>query len=304
MKALLLTDKPNWAYHSIAESVKKYNSDKDISISVVHIKGNERKIKSIYKKYDRILVMGWQNYDRVKFMSKSKVMVGIHSHHSWDKKRTKPNKNVNPPKSLVNSLNKFVRVNAVSKRLYDLFKQNGLKNIHYTPNGVDTEIFTCPSHEMSDEFTVGYSGSKGHDWRKGVTKFIMPSAKLAKVKHKIAMLSSDSYVPLSEMPTFYHGIDCYVCASLSEGFSLSVLEAAACGRPIITTKVGGTDELIKDGYNGLLVDRSVKDISDKICLLKDDPKLFSYISKNMRSFVEERYGWSTTAPAWVSFIKG
>lgn len=303
MKVLLLTDKLNWAYHSIAQSLQKYNSDKKVSLSVEPIKSNEAKIKKTFRKYDRILVMGWQTYNRVRFIGKLNVMIGLHSHHSWDKRRTKPDKDVNPPKPLVQFLSKFYGVNAVSKKLYDLFKNNGLENIHYTPNGVDTEIFKCQTNDMSKKFTVGYSGSKGHDWRKGVTDLILPSAKMAKVRTKIAMSNSNSYIPLKKMPEFYRGIDCYICASLSEGFSLSVLEAAASGCVIITTKVGGTEELIKDGYNGFLVDRNIEAISNKICILKNDSNLFSTISRNMRNFVVDNYGWDKTTPAWIKFLK-
>lgn len=39
----------------------------------------------------------------------------------------------------------------------------------------------------------------------------------------------------------------------SEAFSVALVEAMACGRPIIGTNIGGTPQVIEDGYNGLLV---------------------------------------------------
>lgn len=47
--------------------------------------------------------------------------------------------------------------------------------------------------------------------------------------------------------------DFYVSASLSEGQSNAILEAMLYGLPVVATSVGGTSDLIEDGYNGLLV---------------------------------------------------
>ena len=303
MRVLLLPDKPNWAFHSIAQSLVKYNTDKNLEISIIPIKGNERVIKKKYTKFDMILIMGWQTYERVNFIDPSVALVGIHSHHGWDDRKTTPEKDVDPPMKLLDFLSKFKAVNAVSQRLYSLFKRNGLEKIYYTPNGVDTDLFRCERNKPHTPFTVGYSGSKAHDWRKGVSEFILPAAKKAGVAVKMAMLSSDKYIPLAEMPKFYHEIDCYICASSSEGFSLSVLEAASSGCPVISTRCGGSDELIRDGENGYLVERTISDISDKIFRLKNDQDLFCRMSKNMREYVVENYGWNTRTKEWIDFLK-
>lgn len=47
--------------------------------------------------------------------------------------------------------------------------------------------------------------------------------------------------------------DVFVLSSLSEGLSLSLLEAQSAGLPAVVTRVGGNPEVIKDGYNGFLV---------------------------------------------------
>jgi glycosyltransferase involved in cell wall biosynthesis len=47
--------------------------------------------------------------------------------------------------------------------------------------------------------------------------------------------------------------DIFLLSSLSEGISNAVLEAMACGLPVVTTNVGGMAEAIADGIEGLLV---------------------------------------------------
>lgn len=69
-------------------------------------------------------------------------------------------------------------------------------------------------------------------------------------------------------------MDIFVLASLREGMPLSVIEAQACGLPIVATKIGGVPEVVKDGVSGILVaPKSPEAISKAvISLLKDSQK--------------------------------
>jgi glycosyltransferase involved in cell wall biosynthesis len=58
---------------------------------------------------------------------------------------------------------------------------------------------------------------------------------------------------IGNMPEFYRGLDVFVLASLSEGMPLVVLEAMASGVPVVATRLPGTEEIIEDGLNGMLV---------------------------------------------------
>lgn len=56
--------------------------------------------------------------------------------------------------------------------------------------------------------------------------------------------------------------DFMVSTSIIEGFSMAYLEAQAFGLPLLATKTAGTDELIKDGFNGFFIESSVESISE------------------------------------------
>lgn len=57
----------------------------------------------------------------------------------------------------------------------------------------------------------------------------------------------------SDVPQLLRGLDLFVLPSLSEGYSLALVEACAAGLPIIATDVGGNGEIVMPGRNGYLV---------------------------------------------------
>jgi glycosyltransferase involved in cell wall biosynthesis len=303
----------NWAYDSIAKALVKQNKDPDLNLDIAYVKGGQRRLKDIHREYDLVFILGWQvlgvfENGRLKrrntFLDPSRTLAGIHSHHSWDERQTLPDRIVSPPEELVELLNRFVGVNIVSRRLYELFMGAGLKNGACTLNGVDTEIFLADEPVRREGFLrVGSLGTNKHDWRKGITEYIEPACDLEGVELHLAMPKDGHHIPLDEMPSFYRGIDVYVCASASEGFSLSVLEAAASGCPVISTRVGGCEDLIIDGVNGFLVDRDVNPIREKVKLLRDDRELAKKMGLMNRHIVEQLWSWKVRAHAWLAFIK-
>lgn len=59
-------------------------------------------------------------------------------------------------------------------------------------------------------------------------------------------------LPRKLAPKFYNGCDCFVCSSLSEPFGMQIVEALACGVPVIATRSGGPEDII-NAKNGLLI---------------------------------------------------
>jgi ADP-heptose:LPS heptosyltransferase/glycosyltransferase involved in cell wall biosynthesis len=77
---------------------------------------------------------------------------------------------------------------------------------------------------------------------------------------------------------------------IEEAFGRVVIEAAACGVPVIATKVGGFEEIIDDKKDGLLVPPSdVDSLSEAILKLVNDPKIAQKLSTQAREKVSEYY---------------
>jgi glycosyltransferase involved in cell wall biosynthesis len=62
------------------------------------------------------------------------------------------------------------------------------------------------------------------------------------------------HVPYSEIPRYMMASDVFALPSLAEGLGVVLLEAMACGLPIVASKVGGIPEVVTHDYNGLLVE--------------------------------------------------
>jgi sugar transferase (PEP-CTERM/EpsH1 system associated) len=79
----------------------------------------------------------------------------------------------------------------------------------------------------------------------------------AEVEALIASTGMQPYVWLAgarqDIPAILRGLDIFALPSLAEGISNTILEAMACGVPVVATRVGGNPELIRDGRTGHLV---------------------------------------------------
>jgi glycosyltransferase involved in cell wall biosynthesis len=86
--------------------------------------------------------------------------------------------------------------------------------------------------------------------------------------------------------------DIFVLPSLNEGMSNSILEAMACGLPVISTDVGGSQELIADGKNGFVVRRaSAESISGALDKYLENRSLLEEHGKESRR-VALRFSWA------------
>lgn len=94
-----------------------------------------------------------------------------------------------------------------------------------------------------------------------------------------------------EMPAMYRRSEfCIYPSCFEEPFGLVMLEAHACGRPIIVSRAGGMPEVIEDGKNGFIVDmHDHVQLADRCRRLLADPELTRRMGLAGRSQVEEKF---------------
>ncbi|MEM2292785.1 MAG: glycosyltransferase [Nitrososphaerota archaeon] len=96
-------------------------------------------------------------------------------------------------------------------------------------------------------------------------------------------------IPQRTLPIELNKSEIFVLPSLYEGHPKALLEAMACGLPVIGSRVEGIRELIKDGVNGLLCDPSPEDIRRKLIHLLSDKRLREELGRNAREYVVRNY---------------
>ena len=324
-KVAVIVDRPEWAFDRIAKALGDHAER--FEVAIFYLKNNVEKMTEdmprLYGNFDLVFFMHWSmaleiretvisRFIRPKFSKKKlilrsdidldRTLVGIHSHDDWDDHNTRPDTRVLPPTHLVERLAAFKAVNTVSRRLYGIFTEAGLDGLYYTPNGVDDRLFT-PTEALGvkDRLRVGCTGKPKRDWNKGLTEFIKPLSELPFIEIELAGL--DRMVPYEEMAQYYNGVDVFVCSSASEGFSLSVLEASACGRPVVSTRVGGSEDLIENGVNGFLIDRDFDAIKGRLALLHEDRQLLTDMGERNRETILANWTWAKRVEDWLTFIE-
>ncbi|MFW5928066.1 MAG: glycosyltransferase [Thermoplasmatota archaeon] len=91
----------------------------------------------------------------------------------------------------------------------------------------------------------------------------------------------------SKLIDYYQNSDIFVLPSLSEGLSNVIMEAMACGLPVIATDVGGNSELVEHENGGFLIrSRDVPSLSKALERLLKDPELRKHMGKFNRKRVK------------------
>ncbi len=149
------------------------------------------------------------------------------------------------------------------------------EKIHVVKERVDLDLF-YPIDEEPSEKVVGFIGrfitSKGieylmraiqkvRDCVSDVRCFLVGNGPdMPRIKYLVRDLGINENVKFfgiidhKKIPEFYRKINILALPSLVEGQPRVILEAMACGKPVIASNVGAVSSLVKHGYNGFLVE--------------------------------------------------
>jgi glycosyltransferase involved in cell wall biosynthesis len=173
------------------------------------------------------------------------------------------------------------------------------------PIAVGVKHFRPIMVERDDRFTVGYAGRISLE--KGISRLVEVAKKLPDIRFLIAgkkeieinFPTNVRYIgklPFDEMPYFYNQCDLVILPSLTEGFPCVILEAYACGKPILATFEAVPEELQVFGAIG--------DISSFPELIKKIQTWSPQSSgKKARKYVTKNYTWEKFGEKIVECFK-
>jgi len=190
-------------------------------------------------------------------------------------------------------------------------------NIYHIPNGINHTIFKPISNSKqadNNEITLGLCAVDLLDRRKNIHRTLKWLKEIANKNTRFKILlqgknaetfkGSSQYFRVearnydrNEMPIFYNELDYFVNFSLAENLPTTVLEAQACGIPVIVNSVGGSSEMIEVGRNGFIANdldqlRYVLDHQSG----RDDIRSFK---KNSRALSLEKYDIHLVAEKYI-----
>ena len=175
------------------------------------------------------------------------------------------------------------------------------------PYGVDVSLFKPkPKYKKNGCFTVLYTGSITGG--KGIRYLLEVFKQLKLLNAELVLIGGMAnggkilsrykevfkYIPFlhhDDLVHYYQNADILVLPSLIEGFSQVVLEAMACGTPVIVSDHSGSNDAVRDGMDGFVVPiRELGALRERISYLYEHRQKLEEMGLNARKQAE-KYSW-------------
>ncbi len=315
-RILLVVDKPGWAYDQMANFIiselgDKYEFYKDYRI-IQRLTFNPRTnfyylrfwLKRMLQrkivrsaKYDIVCFLWWRSVKLFSNLNSSKRLVGVFT-EGFPPGGNKEFEFLDPRNFLHSILDKPDGIVAGNKNIQGCYANLGIP-VYYATGGVDINLFRekrRPS-KRDETLNVCWTGNPNRSF-KGFYEFVKPAVELAITQRSNIRLITRFEGPLETLPDFYSRVDVMINASDGDAGPGFLVDAGACGVPTISTNTGLASEIIRDYENGLLVDRNVESIAQKIVEICDNRALLEKMSENIYRDVHEHWGYSSRAKYW------
>ncbi len=208
------------------------------------------------------------------------------------------------------------------------------KEIIVTPFGIDINTFKPGNKvdKIKGEFDFIIGTIKGLEEIYGIEYLIeaycIVRAKLKDVKIKLLIVGGGSLeekinkliiekklsddiilsgkIDYSEIHKYHNLLNIYIALSIfdDESFGVAILEASACGKPVIVSDVGGLPEVVENEITGYVVPvRDVERAAEKIIGLINNEKLRNDLGRAGRERVVKFYNWDTCIQQMITIYK-
>jgi glycosyltransferase involved in cell wall biosynthesis len=196
--------------------------------------------------------------------------------------------------------------------------------VRIIPNAADTKVFKAlnPMQKESWRQVNGFHPGDiiltfaGGEWaRKGLDIAIQTLGKISLANVKLFVAGSDpdlrGFESLAsdlgvrdrvifggfrrDLPTVLGASDVFFFPSRYEAFSLATIEAAACGLPIVASRINGTEDFITPGENGFFIEHDADHAAQALELLIANADLRKEMGRAGRQLVETHYTWDRVA---------
>jgi len=177
-------------------------------------------------------------------------------------------------------------------------------NFEVIYNGVDTNLFKpMKIKPISQKLNLIYVGNlnveKGLNYLLDAVKDISNQIHLSIVgdgsllpslQQKYPFAQFHGRIPREDLPKLINQHDVLVLPTFVESFPNVLLEAMACGKPVIATNVFGIPEMVQNNINGFLVPaKNSSEIKTAVEKFMQQPELVYQLGKNDRKIVEEKF---------------
>jgi len=206
-------------------------------------------------------------------------------------------------------------------KLYNLNKFQA--KIYDGSSYTDTSLFKKTKELANRTYHIGYVGRFSEE--KGVLEFAQSLPLILKDKQAKVIMIGDGdlsgevkqilvnnniqdkvklagWIENKELSSYLNNIRILVVPSYREGVPNIVLEAMACGTPVLATGVGGTPDLVKDGETGFIMEENSPQ-----CIAKNVIKALNYprlkqISENALALIEKKYTYEAAVERYSAIL--
>lgn len=184
---------------------------------------------------------------------------------------------------------------------------------------VDTCFFKIDKNINSRQKIVGYIG--GLEKRKGIENLISAIETIEKINSDIEFIIGGSgryiknvetiksnhvnfvgLIPQKDLPKYLNSIKLLVLPSYTEGVPNIILEAMACGTPVLATKVGGIVDLIKDKETGFLLEKNSPESIAREILEVIEFQNMDLITKKALDMINKEFSYESAVSRYKNIL--